>query len=172
MKSTYKFQYILGIVFFFASQMVFSQVVNSVKQENKVGSTKKDNGNSFNDPNSKKFSDYGAVPIITKRDSLVDTVDISAEYPGGLNLMESTFKKNFDTSKIKETGTIKTTVYFVVEIDGRATYISATGSNAAFNEEAINTMKKITANKKFTPAQLNSTNVRSRFRFPFTLNIE
>lgn len=67
-------------------------------------------------------------------------------------------------------GTLKTEVTFVVEKDGTLTQVKANGSNADFNREAEATVKGIKT--KWTPGKVNGQPVRSRFRFPITMNFQ
>lgn len=99
------------------------------------------------------------------------TVDQSSEYPGGLNAFRSKFTSAFDGGAMSGgEGTLKTEVTFVVEKDGSITDVKATGPNADFNAEAVRTVKSIKT--KWAPAKLNGQTVRSRYKFPVTMNFE
>ena len=101
---------------------------------------------------------------------IVDTVDQQADFSGGINKFRSMVQSNFDTSAVEGEGTLKTTVTFVVERDGSISQVSASGPNADFNREAERTIKGIKG--KWNPGKLNGQPVRSRFRFPLTMNFE
>ncbi len=99
-----------------------------------------------------------------------ESVDQSAEYPGGINSFRTKFSNNFDSGSLEGEGTLKTEVTFVVEKDGSLTQVKATGSNSDFNREAEATIKGIKT--KWTPGKVNGQPVRSRFRFPVTMNFQ
>lgn len=99
-----------------------------------------------------------------------ESVDQAAEFPGGINSFRSKFTNNFDSGSLEGEGTLKTEVTFVVEKDGSLTQVKASGSNADFNREAEATVKAIKT--KWTPGKVNGQPVRSRFRFPVTMNFQ
>lgn len=99
-----------------------------------------------------------------------ESVDQSAEFPGGINSFRSKFQNNFDSGNLEGEGTLKTEVTFVVEKDGTLTQVKTNGSNADFNREAEATVKGIKT--KWTPGKVNGQPVRSRFRFPITMNFQ
>ena len=98
-------------------------------------------------------------------------VEQLAEFPGGINKFRATVGNNFDTSVMSgDEGTVKTEVIFVVERDGSITDVKANGPNSDFNAEAVRTVKSI--KNKWTPAKINGTAVRYRYRLPLTMNFE
>lgn len=99
-----------------------------------------------------------------------ESVDQAAEYPGGTNSFRTKFSNNFDSGSLEGEGTLKTEITFVVERDGSISQIKATGSNSDFNKEAEATVKGIKT--KWTPGKVNGQPVRSRFRFPVTMNFQ
>ncbi|WP_374440859.1 energy transducer TonB [Epilithonimonas sp.] len=99
-----------------------------------------------------------------------ESVDQSAEFPGGINSFRSKFTNNFDSGSLEGEGTLKTEVTFVVEKDGSLTQVKASGPNSDFNREAEATVKGIKT--KWTPGKVNGQPVRSRFRFPITMNFQ
>lgn len=99
-----------------------------------------------------------------------ESVDQSAEFPGTINAFRTKFQNNFDSGSLEGEGTLKTEITFVVERDGTLTQVKANGSNADFNREAEATVKGIKT--KWTPAKVNGQPVRSRFRFPITMNFQ
>ncbi|CEJ69492.1 hypothetical protein BN1195_01791 [Chryseobacterium oranimense G311] len=97
---------------------------------------------------------------------------VEAAYEGGINSFRNKVMNNFDGSGFDgETGVMKTTVTFVVEIDGTISGLKANGGSAEFNNEAIRTIKNIKG--KWKPG-LNKQGeaVRSYFKFPITMNFE
>lgn len=99
-----------------------------------------------------------------------ESVDQAAEFPGGINSFRTKFSNSFDASSLEGEGTLKTEVTFVVEKDGSLTQVKATGPNSDFNKEAESTIKGIRT--KWTPGKVNGQPVRSRFRFPITMNFQ
>ncbi|ROI07648.1 energy transducer TonB [Chryseobacterium sp. H3056] len=98
-------------------------------------------------------------------------VEQLAEFPGGINKFRAAVGNNFDTSVMSgDEGTVKTEVIFVVERDGSITDVKANGPNSDFNAEAVRTVKSI--KNKWTPAKINGTAVRYRYRLPLTMNFE
>lgn len=99
------------------------------------------------------------------------TVDQEAEFTGGgLNGFRRKFQENFDNESMEGEGTVKTEITFVVERDGTISSVKATGSNTAFNKEAERTIKSI--KQKWNPGKVNGQAVRSRYRFPITMQFE
>ena len=99
------------------------------------------------------------------------TVDVSADFMGGINAFRSKVVNNFDTSIMEGTGdVVKTTVVFIVEKDGTISDVKASGPNATFNKEAEKTIR--TVKGKWIPAKLNGENVRSYFKFPISMQFE
>lgn len=97
---------------------------------------------------------------------------VEAAYEGGINSFRNKVMNNFDGSVFDGAdGVMKTTITFVVEIDGTISGIKANGTNAEFNNEAIRTIKYIKG--KWKPG-LNKQGeaVRSYFKFPITMNFE
>lgn len=100
-----------------------------------------------------------------------DSVDQIADFNGGINVFRKKFQNSFNTDVMEgDEGVVKTTLIFVVERDGSISDVKADGPNKTFNAEAIRTLKAI--KDKWTPGKLNGQEVRSRFRFPVTMNFE
>lgn len=99
-------------------------------------------------------------------------VEQLAEFPGGgINAFRKKVETSFDTSAMDgDEGTVKTEITFVVEKDGSITDVKASGSNKNFNEEAMRTVRSI--KNKWSPAKINGTAVRYRFRLPISMNFE
>ncbi|WP_260255079.1 energy transducer TonB [Elizabethkingia meningoseptica] len=100
---------------------------------------------------------------------IYDTVDQQAIFGGGIDKFRNLFNSSFDNSSVKDEGTLKTTVTFIVEKDGSISNVIASGPDYNFNREAERTIKSIKG--KWVPAKINGYPVRSRFRFPVTINI-
>lgn len=99
------------------------------------------------------------------------TVDVEAEFNGGINAFRTKVVNNFDTDSFNGTGDLmKTMITFIVEKDGTISGIKAEGSNTTFNREAESTVKNIKG--KWNPAKLNGQNVRSYFKFPISMQFE
>jgi len=111
-----------------------------------------------------------AAEVKPVTNEVYESVDQNAEFPGGTNSFRSKFQNNFDSGSLEGEGTLKTEITFVVERDGSITQIKATGPNADFNREAESTVKGIKT--KWTPGKVNGQPVRSRFRFPVTMNFQ
>jgi len=68
---------------------------------------------------------------------------------------------------------MRTTITFIVEIDGTISGIKANGTDADFNSEAIRTVKAISAKGKWIPGKnKKGESVRSYFRFPISMKFE
>lgn len=99
------------------------------------------------------------------------TVDVSADFIGGINAFRNKVVSNFDTSAMDGIGElVKTTVMFIVERDGTISDIKASGPNPTFNREAERTIRSVKG--KWTPAKLDGENVRSYFKFPISMQFE
>lgn len=112
-----------------------------------------------------------AVEVAPSTTEVYESVDQAADFAGGgINAFRNKFQDNFDSSSVEGEGTLKTTITFVVERDGTLTQVKAEGSNSDFNREAERAIKSIRG--KWNPGKLNGHPVRSRFRFPVTMNFE
>lgn len=109
----------------------------------------------------------------TDKSKIVSGGDLAVEavYEGGINSFRNKVMNNFDSSGFEEDGIMKTTVTFVVEIDGTISGIKANGGTAEFNNEAVRTIKYIKG--KWKPG-LNKQGeaVRSYFKFPISMKFE
>ncbi|QDZ64692.1 energy transducer TonB [Elizabethkingia bruuniana] len=112
---------------------------------------------------------YNEKAIDVNDTEIYDRVDQQAEFAGGMEKFRNLFYNNFDNSSVKNEGTLKTTVTFVVEKDGSISDVKASGPDYDFNRESERTIKSI--HRKWNPAKINGYPVRSRFRFPVTINI-
>lgn len=120
-------------------------------------------------PSSGKSTTVEVKPV--NLNEVYETVDQTSEFPGGLNAFRQKVGSSFDTGVMDgDEGTVKSEVTFVVERDGSITDIKATGGNSTFNSEAVRTVKGI--KNKWTPAKVNNTPVRSRYRLPLTMKFD
>ena len=98
------------------------------------------------------------------------SVDVAADFKGGINAFREKVAQNFDTESVDKTGMVSGVITFVVEKDGSISNLKVTGSSFDFNSEAERTVKAIKT--KWTPAQLKGKAVRSSFRMPISMKIE
>lgn len=116
-----------------------------------------------------KASTAEVKPQVTN--DVYESVDQSADFTGGgLSGFRKKFENSFDPSSVEGEGSLKTQITFVVERDGTLSQVKATGSNADFNREAERAVKSIKI--KWSPGKVNGEPVRSRFRFPVSMNFE
>ncbi|KMQ69240.1 hypothetical protein ACM39_03825 [Chryseobacterium sp. FH2] len=110
------------------------------------------------------------------KNKIVDAGDLAVEavFEGGINSFRNKVMSNFDGSGIESNGDVmKTTVTFIVEIDGSISGIKANGSDADFNSEAIRTIKSISNKGKWKPGKnKQGESVRSYFKFPISMKFE
>ena len=94
-----------------------------------------------------------------------------AEYPGGLNELRQQVAGLifFENSNI-ENNSVKTEVSFVVEKNGEITHVDSTGDNPSFNRQAEIAMYLLP--EKFSPALINNSPVRYRFRMPLSMKFD
>ena len=80
--------------------------------------------------------------------------------------------QNFDIFALEKTDgrTLKTVVYYVVEVDGSILYVKAIGENESFNKEAERALKSIKT--KYAPAKVNNLVVRHILRMPLSMNFK
>ncbi|MCD9856341.1 energy transducer TonB [Epilithonimonas sp. JDS] len=98
------------------------------------------------------------------------TVDVAADFKGGINAFRDKVAQNFDTESVDKSGLVSGVITFVVEKDGSISNLKVNGSSADFNSEAERTVKSIKT--KWTPAQVKGKAVRSSFRMPISMKIE
>lgn len=110
----------------------------------------------------------GKVIDVNETD-VYDRVDQQAEFAGGMGKFRNQFTNNFNNTSVKNEGTFNTTITFIVERDGSLSDVKASGPDYDFNRESERTIKSI--NGKWSPAKINGYPVRSRVRFPVTINI-
>ena len=94
-----------------------------------------------------------------------------AQYPGGFNTLRQQVANLFYAEAIlPDQKVIKADVVFVVEKDGSISSVHAEGDHFAFNRQAEIAMYLLP--EKFSPAVINGTAVRYRFRLPLAMNFE
>ena len=93
------------------------------------------------------------------------------DYPGGINALRQEVANLFYTEGIyTEVKDVKTQILFIVERDGSISNVKAEGDNFTFNRQAEIALYSIGG--KFTPAVIDGSPVRSRFRLPLSLKLE
>lgn len=106
---------------------------------------------------------------------IVDSKDLAQEasFVGGIEAFRNKVMNNFDGSGFESGDVMRTTITFIVEIDGTISGIKANGMNADFNNEAIRTIKAISAKGKWTPGKnKQGESVRSAFKFPISMKFD
>lgn len=111
-------------------------------------------------------------PVIEKKDpKAIEVPSVEANFVGGIDSFRNKVMNNFDGSGFDTEGVVKTTITFIVEIDGTISGIKANGGNADFNSEAMRTIKSIRG--KWVPGKnKNGEAVRSYFKFPISMKFE
>lgn len=113
------------------------------------------------------------VPAEKPANSILERGELSVEanFVGGIDAFRNKVINNFDGSGFETDGVVKTTITFIVEIDGTISGIKANGANADFNSEAMRTVKSIRG--KWVPGKnKNGEAVRSYFKFPISMKFE
>ena len=94
-----------------------------------------------------------------------------AKYPGGFNLMRQQLVDLFYTNAVlADHKILKTDLLFVVEKDGSISSVQAKGDNFTFNRQAEIALYSLP--DKFSPALVNGTAIRYRFRLPLAMDFE
>jgi protein TonB len=98
---------------------------------------------------------------------------VEANFKGGIDSFRNKVMNSFDGSGIESEEIIKTTVTFIVEMDGTISGVKANGTNADFNNEAIRTVKSISNKGIWIPAKNKKGEfVRSYFKFPISMKFD
>ncbi|ALR29495.1 hypothetical protein ATE47_02660 [Chryseobacterium sp. IHB B 17019] len=111
----------------------------------------------------------------TDTNKIVDGKDLGKEanFGGGIESFRNKVMSNFDGSGFESDDVMRTTITFIVEIDGTISGIKANGTDADFNSEAIRTVKAISAKGKWIPGKnKKGESVRSYFKFPISMKFE
>lgn len=114
-------------------------------------------------------------PVAEKPDpkKIETELSVEANFTGGIDSFRNKVMNNFDSSGFESDDIMKTTVTFIVEMDGTISGIKASGANADFNNEAIRTIKSISGKGKWIPAKnKKGESVRSYFKFPISMKFE
>lgn len=91
------------------------------------------------------------------------------QFPGGLNEFRSSLSRKFDTSVFKgNEGIVKTTIFIVIDENGKIATVSADGTNEIFNNEAIRSVRLL-KDKIWTPATENGIPVKYVLKIPLTM---
>lgn len=103
--------------------------------------------------------------------TIAETVDQEAIFPGGINKFREGIINNLDTSALEGNDEKYTTsITFVVEKNGSISNIKADGKNKDFNKLAIDAIKMIKQNWK--PATYQGQTVRSYYKVPISFVLE
>ncbi|RXM37506.1 energy transducer TonB [Chryseobacterium sp. CH21] len=98
---------------------------------------------------------------------------VEASFAGGIDSFRNKVMNNFDGSGFESEDVVKTTVTFIVEMDGTISGVKANGTNADFNSEAMRTIKNISSKGKWIPAKNKKGEfVRSYFKFPISMKFD
>ncbi|MDR6370443.1 protein TonB [Chryseobacterium bernardetii] len=137
-----------------------------------------------NTPNVPTVS-VGTGPVINTQPPVIsDPVDknkiaesgelgVEASFAGGIDSFRNKVMNSFDGSGFESEDVVKTTVTFIVEMDGTISGVKANGTNADFNNEAMRTIKMISNKGKWIPAKNKKGEfVRSYFKFPISMKFE
>lgn len=113
-----------------------------------------------------------STPVTTPpSNEVLTSVDVKADFQGGIDRFRSQVTQRFDTSNFENSGEVlKTNVRFIVERDGTLSGIKASGPDAQFNKEAERTISRIKG--KWQPAKVDGKPVRSFFNFPVSMMFE
>ena len=110
-------------------------------------------------------------PVLLNQNPLKSELSSSANYPGGFNLMRQQIIDLFYTDAVLSNHKlVKTDLLFVVEKDGSISSVQAEGENFTFNRQAEIALYLLP--EKFSPAFINGTPVRYRFRLPVALDFD
>ncbi|MBP1165406.1 protein TonB [Chryseobacterium sp. PvR013] len=116
-----------------------------------------------------------ADPVVEKTDPSVIDRDpsVEASFAGGIDSFRNKVMNSFDGSGVESEDVVKTTVTFIVEMDGTISGVKANGTNADFNNEAMRTIKMISNKGKWIPAKNKKGEyVRSYFKFPISMKFD
>ncbi|WP_312512436.1 energy transducer TonB [Chryseobacterium culicis] len=114
-------------------------------------------------------------PVVEKTDpkKIETELSVEANFAGGIDSFRNKVMNNFDGSGFESEDVVKTTVTFIVEMDGTISGVKANGTNAEFNNEAVRTIKNISNKGKWIPAKNKKGEfVRSYFKFPISMRFD
>lgn len=113
-------------------------------------------------------------PVVDKT-KIVEAGELGTEanFKGGIDSFRNKVMNNFDGSGFESEEIVKTTVTFIVEMDGTISGVKANGTNVDFNNEAIRTVKAISSKGTWIPAKNKKGEfVRSYFKFPISMKFD
>lgn len=95
---------------------------------------------------------------------------VPAEFPGGAGKLRSFVTSIFDAAMLtSEEGTLKSTITFIVDQNGKVKEIKASGTNEKFNNEAYRVTKLANDNVVWKPATLDGKPVAYQYKLPLTM---
>ncbi|UIR56806.1 energy transducer TonB [Sphingobacterium sp. SRCM116780] len=113
-----------------------------------------------------------APSIAASNQVFTQTIDVDAEYPGGLNAFRTYIANNIKYPKEAQENNVSGTIVvkFFVEVDGSVTNILLERKlGYGCDEEVMRVLKKM---PKWKPGQLEGKPVRTIFRFPISFSSE
>ncbi|REC47273.1 energy transducer TonB [Chryseobacterium pennipullorum] len=112
-------------------------------------------------------------PVDKNKIAEAGELGVEANFAGGIDSFRNKVMNSFDSSGFEAEDLVKTTVTFIVEMDGTISGIKANGANADFNSEAIRTIRSISGKGKWIPAKnKKGESVRSYFKFPISMKFD
>ena len=109
------------------------------------------------------------LPVLPSQEQK-STEKTPAEFPDGIDNFRRSIGENFNHARFeKKSGIISTSVMISIDENGNTTNVTATGDDAAFNEESVRTIKFVTNNKTWKPATENGKPVKSVFKLPLKM---
>lgn len=113
------------------------------------------------------------IPQPVDKNKIETELSAEANFTGGIESFRNKVMNTFDGSGFDSSEVMRTTITFIVEINGTISGIKATGPDADFNNEAVRTIKAISAKGKWTPGKnKQSESVRSAFKFPISMKFD
>ena len=96
-----------------------------------------------------------------------------AEFPGGANKLRSLVAANFDGSIMNgDEGTLKSTITFIVDENGKVRDIKTLGESEKFNNEAYRVTKLANQDVMWKPAIKDGKAVAYQYKMPLTMKFE
>jgi len=97
------------------------------------------------------------------------TSQTEAEFPGGMIAFRNEFANNFNINSVQGKGEAKAIANFIIERDGSLVQITVNGNNESLNQEIKKALENIKT--KWKPGTVNNNPLRTRQRFPITINL-
>ncbi len=114
------------------------------------------------------------IPPPTLEDNkaqLSQDVDQLPNFPGGINNFRSQVAYNFNTAVMTgNEGTVRSTLYFVINSDGSTSNYRSEGENEVFNNEALRAIKVSNESSKWEPAVKDGKPTSYMFKIPLTMS--